>query len=70
MSNNLNLKEEQKLKTKLVLGHAGKLHSDAITVDIDPAHNPDVVHNLNVFPWPFQDNQFKSIRSPCHRAFE
>lgn len=49
------------MKRKLILGHAGKKHPDALTVDIDPDHNPDVVHNLNVTPWPFKDNQFKEI---------
>ncbi len=48
-------------KTKLVLGHAGKSHTDAITVDIDPEHHPDVVHNLNETPWPFKTNQFREI---------
>lgn len=48
-------------KTKLVLGHAGGNHPDAITVDIDPEHKPDVLHNLNVTPWPFKNNQFKEI---------
>ena len=49
------------MKTKLVLGAAGVKHPDAITVDIDPEHTPDVVHNLNITPWPFENNQFKEI---------
>ncbi len=56
------------MKDKLVLGHAGKEHNDAITVDIDPTHNPDVVHNLNMTPYPFEDNQFKEII--CHHVLE
>ena len=55
-------------KTKLVLGHAGKSHPDAITVDIDPEHKPDVIHNLNEIPWPFKDNQFQEITA--HHVFE
>lgn len=57
-----------KQKEKLVLGSAGRPHPDAITVDIDPDHKPDVVHDLNVFPYPFADNQFKEIS--CHHVLE
>ena len=46
---------------KLVLGSAGKKAEGYITVDIDPEHKPDVVHDLRVLPWPFKDNQFKEI---------
>ena len=33
-------------KGKLVLGAAGKKEPDAVTLDIDPRHAPDVVHDL------------------------
>lgn len=46
---------------KLVIGAAGKEHPNAITVDIDPLHKPDVVHDLSKTPWPFDDNQFNEI---------
>ncbi len=52
---------EQKSSKKLVLGSAGKNSPDAITLDINPLHNSDVVHNLNKTPWPFKDNQFEEI---------
>ena len=55
-------------KQKLILGSAGVKDPAAITLDIDPAHNPDVVYNLNSVPWPFRDNQFKSII--CHHVLE
>jgi predicted SAM-dependent methyltransferase len=45
----------------LVLGHAGKPNPDAITLDIDPEHKPDVVHDLQIVPWPFEDDAFKEI---------
>jgi len=48
-------------KKVLVIGSAGKIFSDAVTVDIDPEHHPDVVHDLNVTPWPFPDNSFQEI---------
>lgn len=56
------------MKTQLILGHAGKDHPDAVTVDIDPLHNPDYVHDLNTFPYPFEENQFTEII--CHHVLE
>lgn len=56
------------MKTKLVLGSAGHQHPDAVTVDIDPSHRPDVVHDLNRVPYPFTDNQFTEI--VCHHVVE
>ena len=55
-------------KTKLVLGAAGAKHPEAITLDIDPRHSPDVVHDLNKTPWPFRDNRFRSVI--CHHVLE
>ena len=55
-------------KEKLVLGSAGTPTPDAITLDIDPQHKPDVVHDMHKCPWPFQDNQFKEII--CHHILE
>ncbi len=34
---------------------------NVLTVDFNPALSPDVVHDLNCFPWPFPDNSFESI---------
>ena len=31
----------------------------SIGVDIKAASHVDVVHNLDVYPYPFEDNQFK-----------
>ena len=59
---------EIKKNEKLVIGHAGALHPDAITIDIDPEHKPDVIHDLHECPWPFADNQFKEII--CHHVLE
>ena len=38
----------------LQLGCGTKKIENAITLDINPAVNPDVVHDLNIFPYPFQ----------------
>ena len=56
------------MKRKLILGSAGKKYEDAITLDINKNHNPDVVHDLNVFPYPFKDNEFEYIS--CHHVLE
>jgi hypothetical protein len=29
----------------------------AIGIDIDPNSDADVIHDLNIFPWPFNDNE-------------
>jgi len=36
---------------------------DLVTLDIDPGTNPDYVHDLNVLPYPFEDNQFDEIHA-------
>ena len=56
------------MKTKLILGSADKKSNDAITLDINPLHKPDVVHDLNNIPLPFQNKQFKEII--CHHILE
>jgi SAM-dependent methyltransferase len=33
------------------------------TLDIDPSTKPDVVHDLNVLPYPFEDSQFDEIHA-------
>jgi len=55
-------------KTKLVLGSAGRAEEKAVTLDINPLHNPDVLHDLNNTPLPFDDNAFKEII--CHHVLE
>ena len=34
-----------------------------ITCDINPAVNPDVVHDLDLTPWPFQNEEFDEIHA-------
>lgn len=36
---------------------------DLKTLDIDPGVKPDVIHDLNVFPYPFPDNSFDEIHA-------
>ena len=37
--------------------------SDLVTLDINPDHKPDVVHDLNVLPLPFADDTFDEIHA-------
>ena len=55
-------------KQLLVVGEGSATRPDAITVDMNPRLNPDVIHDLEAFPWPFKDNQFKRI--VCHHILE
>jgi len=48
-------------KTTLNLGCGRKPDPNAVNVDITPDTKPDVVHDLNVFPWPFPDNRFEKV---------
>ncbi|MCA9401132.1 MAG: methyltransferase domain-containing protein [Candidatus Omnitrophica bacterium] len=57
-----------KKEEKLVIGSAGKNLPDVTTLDIEPEHNPDVLHDLHHVPWPFKDDQFKEIT--CHHVLE
>lgn len=45
----------------LHLGCGEDYRDDAVNVDVVPAVNPDVVHDLDEHPWPFDDNSFEVI---------
>lgn len=50
------------MKMKILqLGCGMNKVDNAITLDINPDVNPDVVHNLDIFPYPFPDNEFDLI---------
>lgn len=36
---------------------------DLVTLDINPDHNPDIVHDLNDLPLPFPDDHFDEIHA-------
>jgi len=46
---------------KLALGSGLKNYDGYIRVDINSLSNPDVVQDLNVFPYPFSDDEFDEI---------
>ncbi|MFH0876447.1 MAG: methyltransferase domain-containing protein [archaeon] len=51
----------QKSKQKLNLGCGQKKLKGYINVDFNPETSPDIIHDLNNFPYPFKDNSFKEI---------
>ncbi|WP_440931017.1 class I SAM-dependent methyltransferase [Candidatus Pelagibacter sp.] len=50
-----------KKKEKLNLGSGNEIKEDFINVDFKQDINVDVVHNLNNFPWPFENNTFSEV---------
>ncbi len=46
---------------RLSLGCGEIRHDNTIHVDINDRANPDVVHDLDVIPWPFEDGEFSEV---------
>jgi SAM-dependent methyltransferase len=36
---------------------------ELVALDMVPDHKPDVVHDLSVFPWPFEDDSFDRVEA-------
>jgi SAM-dependent methyltransferase len=47
----------------LNLGCGRERREDAINLDRVAEVNPDVVHDLNEVPWPFEENQFAEVQA-------
>lgn len=47
------------------LGFDGPDWNDLVTMDHDPNCGADVVHDLDVLPWPFEDNSFDEVHAYC-----
>ena len=45
----------------LDIGCGNKKCDGAIGIDISPNSQADIIHNLNKFPWPFNDNEFDKV---------
>lgn len=52
---------KRKGSTVLNLGCGQKRLNGAINLDRVAAVNPDVVHDIDKFPWPFEENQFNEV---------
>ena len=48
-------------KKILNLGSGVKNNNDGIRLDFNPDVNPDILHDLNKFPYPFENNSFDLI---------
>jgi SAM-dependent methyltransferase len=48
---------------RLHLGSGKKYMPGATNVDLTSGTNPDVVHDLNVFPWPFASSSFDEVHA-------
>jgi SAM-dependent methyltransferase len=52
---------ESALARTLNLGSGPKRIEGAVNLDVTPVTGPEVVHNLNQYPWPFDDNRFDKV---------
>ena len=50
-------------KTKKIHSNTSKEWVNLTTLDINPAHNPDVIWDLEQFPYPFEDGEFDEIHA-------
>jgi len=48
---------------KLNLGSGQFRKKDFINIDVNPNTNPDILHDLDKFPWPFKKNSFSLIEA-------
>ncbi len=56
------------MKRILDLGCGRQKISGAIGIDLNPASDADVIHDLNVFPYPFAGNEFDEVH--CDSVLE
>ena len=56
-------------KKILNLGSGQKNYNKGIRLDINPDVNPDVLHDLNKFPYPFENNTFDAHQIILNLAF-
>jgi hypothetical protein len=55
-------------RNKLIYPDNNREWGQLTTLDIDPSANPDVLHDLNVVPWPFENESFNEIHA--YEVFE
>lgn len=49
---------QEMLARTVNLGSGGEKLKGAVNIDFSAASQPDIVHDLDVFPWPFADGAF------------
>jgi SAM-dependent methyltransferase len=49
--------------TALNLGSGKRYDPEAVNLDITAATSPDVIHDLDDIPWPFEDDRFELVRA-------
>lgn len=59
------LMEKMRKESKHILNlGCGKLQSeDSLNIDWDKSFEPDILQNLNVFPYPIKDNSFETVEA-------
>lgn len=55
------LSEKLQSRRCLHLGSGKKYDPSAVNVDLVASTGPDIVHNLDVLPWPLPDNHFEKV---------
>jgi len=55
-------------KKRIKLPDDSEDFQNLVTCDINPAVNPDVVHDLDLTPWPFIDEEFNEVH--VHQVLE
>lgn len=57
----IDMTNEDKVTKRINLGCGMQKIEGFVNVDINPIYEPDVVVDLNKFPWPFADNEFDHV---------
>jgi SAM-dependent methyltransferase len=50
-------------RDRRIVVNGRKTWTDLRTLDFNGCHKPDVIHDLNVTPWPFEDDTFEEVHA-------
>ncbi|MEP6506598.1 MAG: hypothetical protein ABJC63_00120 [Gemmatimonadales bacterium] len=50
-------------RSVLHIGSGMKYMTDAVNLDITPSTKPDIVHDLDILPWPLPNDHFTEVRA-------
>lgn len=59
----MNVRHQPGRRSVLDLGCGNDKLPGAVGIDANPRSQADVIHDLDVFPWPFKDDTFDEIRA-------